>query len=398
MLLYCIVLQLYFYISLLLNPFLQRDIDTTTLKSFSIKGESYYFGSFNEVYQKDNDVLVQIDESIDSRVSINAYLFKENDTVFKFGGYGFWSNRNFMYYFDLETKEWEYYKTKQKKLIEGSSKGYKNQKGGKIIFYGGTTVDLNNRINQTSSIEIIEFDYKQKELIRMGNLDFPIRSKNLFYQGDESTIFYDTEFLYRVNPFDNTVEVYKKPKVISFIKDVEFDSENDFFVIIKTLAKTGETIEIQLDNNFLNNPLESFELYKTENIILPWVLLPFFLIILVIIIKERKKSKLYFKGFTLFVYSEQYEFESNDVRIIQSLIKSNEMYFNDVMEMYSNPELSYGHNTRITNEKLDRLSIRLKSIFKLENSPINKIKSQRDRRQKLVVLTKEFINLNFTFE
>ena len=107
------MLQLYFYISLLLNPFLQRDIDTTTLKSFSIKGESYYFGSFNEVYQKDNDVLVQIDESIDSRVSINAYLFKEYDTVFKFGGYRFWSNRNFMYYFDLETKEWEYYKTKK---------------------------------------------------------------------------------------------------------------------------------------------------------------------------------------------------------------------------------------------------------------------------------------------
>jgi hypothetical protein len=53
----------------------------------------------------------------------------------------------------------------------------------------------------------------------MGNLDFPIRSKNLFYQGDESTIFYDTELLYRVNPFDNTVEVYKKPKVISFIKE-----------------------------------------------------------------------------------------------------------------------------------------------------------------------------------
>lgn len=150
------MLQLYFYISLLLNPFLQRDIDTTTLKSFSIKGESYYFGSFNEVYQKDNDVLVQIDESIDSRVSINAYLFKEYDTVFKFGGYGFWSNRNFMYYFDLETKEWEYYKTKQKKLIEGSSKGYKNQKGDKIIFYGGTTVDLNNKwINNTLNVLIV---------------------------------------------------------------------------------------------------------------------------------------------------------------------------------------------------------------------------------------------------
>ena len=128
------------------------------------------------------------------------------------------------------------------------------------------------------------------------------------------------------------------------------------------------------------------------------MLLPFFLIILVIIIKERKKSKLYFKGFTLFVYSEQYEFESNDVRVIQSLLESNEMYFNNLMEIYSNPELSYGHNTRIANEKLDRLTIRLKSVFNLENPPIKKIKSQRDRRLKLIVLTQEFQKLNITFK
>ncbi len=392
-------MQLFFYLSLIFSSLVQIDIDANRLKSFSVKGETYFFGSFNQVYKKEGNLLVQIDKSLDSRVTINAYLFKENDTVFKYGGYGFWSDRNFMYYFDLNTKEWEYYKTIQKTPLEGSSQGYKNQKGDKTIFYGGIKVDINNRINHISSKEIIEFDYEKKELIRKGNLDFPIRSKNLFHQGVESNIFYDTEYLYRVNPFDNTVEVYKKPKVISFIQNVEFDSENDFYIITKTLAKTDETVEIQLDGNFLETPLKTFKLYLTSQKNFLWVILLLVFLILIYLTKQkRKKSKLCFKGLNLFVYGEQYEFESNDVRIIQSLIKSNEMYFNDVMEMYSNPELSYGHNTRITNEKLDRLSIRLKSIFKLENSPINKIKSQRDRRQKLVVLTKEFINLNFTFE
>lgn len=393
------MMQSFIHILIFLNPLLQTDLDTTKLKSFSVKGETYFFGGFNQVYKKEGNLLVQIDKSLDSRVTINAYLFKENDTVFKYGGYGFWSDRNFMYYFDLNTKEWEYYKTIQKTPLEGSSQGYKNQKGDKTIFYGGIKVDINNRINHISSKEIIEFDYEKKELIRKGNLDFPIRSKNLFHQGVESNIFYDTEYLYRVNPFDNTVEVYKKPKVISFIQNVEFDSENDFYIITKTLSKTDETVEIQLDGNFLETPLKTFKLYLTSQKNFLWVILLLVFLILIYLTKQkRKKSKLCFKGLNLFVYGEQYEFESNDVRIIQSLIKSNEMYFNDVMEMYSNPELSYGHNTRITNEKLDRLSIRLKSIFKLENSPINKIKSQRDRRQKLVVLTKEFINLNFTFE
>ncbi|MDB2345903.1 hypothetical protein N9V61_03695 [Flavobacteriaceae bacterium] len=392
------MLQLYFYISLLLNPFLQRDIDTTTLKSFSIKGESYYFGSFNEVYQKDNDVLVQIDKSLDSRVSINSYLFKVNDTVFKYGGYGFWSDRNFIYYFDLETKEWEYFKTKQKRPVEGSSKGYFNQKGNKTIFYGGMRVDNDNRLNKISSNQIIEFDYDHRELLIKGTLDFPIRSKNLFYQGFESTIFYDTEHLYRVNPFDNTVKVYKNPKFISFIKNVEFDSENDYYIITKTIPKTGEITEIQIDNNFFDNPIQSVRLYKTKIKILPWLLLSLLIIIFYIIKKEREKSKSYFKGLSLFLYGEQYKFEPNDILVIRDLLKSNKIYFNHVMDIYSNPELSYGHNTRVANKRLDRLSIRLQSIFKLEHPPIEKIKSLRDRRQKIVVLTKEFISLNIIFK
>ncbi|MDB4738456.1 hypothetical protein OAF76_01855, partial [Flavobacteriaceae bacterium] len=201
-----------------------------------------------------------------------------------------------------------------------------------------------------------------------------------------------------VNPFDNTVKVYKNPKFISFIKNVEFDSENDYYIITKTIPKTGEITEIQIDNNFFDNPIQSVRLYKTKIKILPWLLLSLLIIIFYIIKKEREKSKSYFKGLSLFLYGEQYKFEPNDIRVIRDLLKSNKIYFNHVMDIYSNPELSYGHNTRVANKRLDRLSIRLQSIFKLEHPPIEKIKSLRDRRQKIVVLTKEFISLNITFK
>ena len=368
-------------------------------QSMEINGKSYYFGGFNDVYQKSGDSLVRIDKSLDSRVTINAYLFQQNDTVIKYGGYGFWSDRNFLYYFDLETKEWEYYKTIQKTSLEGSSEGFLNQKGNKTIFYGGVKVDVNNRINLIPSTDIIEFDYGNRELLKKGTLDFPIRSQKLFYQGIESNIFYDEEFIYRVNPFKNKVEVYKKPKVISFIQNVEFDSENDFFIITKTLPKTGEEVEIQLDGNFLETPLETIDLFKKPKKNLPWVLsFLVFLGILYLLKKKRDKSKVHFERNNLVINGERYEFDINDKRLIESLINSKEKNFNDVMKIYSNPELSYGHNTRITNESLDHLSIRLKSIFKLENPPIIKVKSKSDRRQKIIVLSKEFLKIKITFK
>ena len=60
------------------------------------------------------------------------------------------------------------------------------------------------------------------------------------------------------------------------------------------------------------------------------------------------------------------------------------------MNIYQNSSLSYGHNTRISNEKLEKLSFRLKSILKLKDQPILKKKSDTDKRQKIIVLSKEF--------
>ena len=67
--------------------------------------------------------------------------------------------------------------------------------------------------------------------------------------------------------------------------------------------------------------------------------------------------------------------------------------FNKALEIYNNPELSYGHNTRITNEKIERLSIKLKAIFKLKNKVIIKTRSKLDRRLKNIILSDEFVKL-----
>jgi len=83
---------------------------------------------------------------------------------------------------------------------------------------------------------------------------------------------------------------------------------------------------------------------------------------------------------------------------LKLLIVHNEMNFNDVMSIYQKPSLSYGHNTRISNDKLDKLSIKLKSIFKLKDHPILKKKSNTDKRQKRIVLSKEFRKINITLK
>jgi len=76
--------------------------------------------------------------------------------------------------------------------------------------------------------------------------------------------------------------------------------------------------------------------------------------------------------------------------LLKKLIIQNEINFNEVIDFYKNSSLSYGHNTRISNEKLEKLSFRLKSILKLKDQPILNKKSNVDKREKIIFLSKEF--------
>ena len=62
-----------------------------------------------QVYKVVNDTLKREDFSFDHKMSFDSAVFVKNDTIYKFGGYGFWSSRNFFTYFDNSSKEWEFY-------------------------------------------------------------------------------------------------------------------------------------------------------------------------------------------------------------------------------------------------------------------------------------------------
>ena len=380
-------IQLLFFI---FNPLFGELSKTNDSIIMNFENEKYYFGSYNEVYLIQNDSLIRVDKSIDSRVTINSYIFELNDTVIKYGGYGFWSQRNFMYYFDNSSFEWELYKTISNDPIQGSFAGFQNYNEESIIFYGGKKVNNKNRLQQIRSKEIVEFNFETRELNNIGDLEFNFESNKLFYSTEEYSIFYDQEFVYKVNPFLNKVFKHYKPTIINNLIDVSYSPEKNSFVIKKTLNKSGEIETILLSDSFLIQPIESFSLYnKPFNSNLIYILLTLMLVYSFIIYR-MKKHKTLIEYQSIHHKGSLYDFEIEDIKLLKSIIIDEEINFNSVLDLYSNYDLSYGHNTRITNEKLEKLTIRLKSIFKLKNDPIIKNKSKVDKRQKVISLSDEF--------
>ncbi len=67
--------------------------------------------------------LQRIDSTIHSGVNSNSYTFLLHDTIFQYGGSGFWSLRGIITYFSKQTHEWELYPSNQ--LLNGYD-GFEN--------------------------------------------------------------------------------------------------------------------------------------------------------------------------------------------------------------------------------------------------------------------------------
>ena len=84
-----------------------------------VKGQHFFldgalicvFGGTGKVFSVDtaNGIIERIDNTIFGGYNFDAYQFVRNDTIFSFGGYGFWTENNLLTYFSQLRKEWSVY-------------------------------------------------------------------------------------------------------------------------------------------------------------------------------------------------------------------------------------------------------------------------------------------------
>jgi hypothetical protein len=102
--------------------------------TFEIKGHFYFvIAGTGQVYEFDpvKRILSRVDQTFYRGYNFGALQFSHNDTLFSFGGIGFWHYNNVQTFFDFQTKEWELvkYTGEIPKRIYTSFAGYSKREG-----------------------------------------------------------------------------------------------------------------------------------------------------------------------------------------------------------------------------------------------------------------------------
>jgi hypothetical protein len=170
-----------------------------------------------KVYQFDQEkkILTRLDKTYSKGYNFDAPQFVRNDTLYNFGGHGFWSYSKVLTYYDREIQEWHNIRAENfgpESFIEGYQ-GYAKQND--IFYSGGSEMEAGLKsFNRVFNDKLFAFDFKSLRWTLLGkiNPELPFKSVRNVYWDGAHFIHVTPDKMFIIDPKKNEISVIVNPK------------------------------------------------------------------------------------------------------------------------------------------------------------------------------------------
>ena len=335
------------------------------------------------VYQLKGDSIIRIDRSFNWRSRYNTNFIYKDDKIYSLGGYGLWTSKNNLIFFDKTTTEWmleEY--NKAEKLPFDFSGGTTELKDSLLYYMGAPLKDLELDKN------IYQYNFSSKDWNVLGQWNDDIVLFNSNYRTSLLyPIVYDKngnigQFIYSRNEFRKYLNPNK-----GILNDsrliVGNPNTREFMVFIEN----GNNIELPIivsETMLLGSEYEALPIYNTQQYPLRVTFIIAFLGfgLLVFMIYRKRSSKLIDKVKSHWSEIEE-QLSSEELKILEIIIEHHpdcvELPF--ILDRFS-PNLTYESKIKKFRKSLRIIDDKLKSITKHKKGDI--ILSRRNKEDKRI--------------
>ena len=336
------------------------------------------------LYRVENDSTIRLDKSFQHRKQFQSNDFVYRDTLFRYGGYGFWRANNFFTYFDHTTKEWEYYPTKGFTLPDEAYDGKAFLLKDKFYVLGGQKVSKTNGLASEKSKQIWTFDFNSRQWTNGGKMGLDIGSyktiqkDSLFYlvghpSNTPGDLILDLQNN-RVQIFDHTlVSANTDIKSPAFFRGdtLYYTSEQSLF---KSLAFRDVFVNQSSQDRLFLNEITLFwniTFLGTAGVFL-------FLLAYGSVLWQRRKLPRLVKGGIR--YNLTFYPLSNEEQQILSLLRQNlSATTEDLMPIFSKHKLSFSQTHKLKADAIDNINNLITTLLGKELIKIKK--DPKDKRQ-----------------
>lgn len=368
----------------------------------------FVYGGVGEVYELNNDSLQRIDNSFKHENQHGNALVEYNNKMYAFGGYGLFTFKNILTYFDNSTKEWHLQNTDLKPTPRCSP--FYQQYQNELYIFGGSEGYGSKLIKH---LDCWRFNFKTNVWKKMGIINQGYSNTVLTVGALNSNLPFElsisTPDIWVIDCKQNTIDHYKthsNPYVIDAFFDLTKKN-----LLLKNKYQSNYYILIKPSKSVLKNKVETFPFF-TEQTTINWILIISLLSILIIVIGSiifflrRKhvklnsittKKQLKLKNNQLYIGER---IINNDLTLLEFriLIKFIE-HKNEPIDIVALNELFEDESTSLAAQKKRRettlKALREKLAFFLNISQENVFLESRDNNDKRIkkfVINPEIIN------
>ena len=354
-----------------------------------------------------NYSLSKIDKSFKHQMQIEASVFIYKENIYKYGGYGFWSDRDFITQFDLTTYEWELVPFFNSNTIpKGRHKSITKVIGDDLYVIGGITLNKFNPLLFDNNNEVWKFDLVHGLWEKLGEirdwsdnfLDYVI------IDFDDKLIIDNTDrdILHEIDIVNNTVKSFNKTSFTRKINNSTFPMffyKNKFYGFFKeNNSLNKQTLLKRNSDEIFGKLIAEDRFYKKRINFINYIFYVFAFLILIILgylvyKKSLVKNKIIIrKNGNLYYNTKKIVLEPKGLLILKHLLNSKEpLYSKDIILLLDKPHIEYSHKTRMLNDILYKINYNLKQTIKTDDNIITVIKSSFDRRLKVYSINKDFL-------
>lgn len=351
-----------------------------------------------EVYKWDKEFFSRIDNSFTHKMQVASTVFEYDNKICRFGGYGFWSKRNFFTYFEKNNNEWEViWPNADSDVPEGSTSSKIKIIESKFYLFDGKIMSKIAPFTDITYDEVWRFDFLKKEWKNLGKLNEKLFDKySIDYKN--KYILVDDDYIYVLDFKKNEFKTFKNSNDKLKITSDSYYLNGNFYVICGDngtnpsedfcLAKIAE-------KDFFGEYLNSGKIYYTScSYLLPIIILVSALSIILFWFYNRKRHN---KTNKIIVVSQKFVYGENSIdaddihiKIVNRLLTLDETPTWELFQIIHKEHLHPSQNSRILSATIDEINFKLRVITGANIEFIKMKKSELDKRMKVYSIDKRW--------
>ena len=364
-------------------------LETYDLQQVKDKTNSYLINrGLGKVFKIERDTIYSIDNSFQWKSRYLSYNFIRNNIIHSYGGYGFYSIKNNIIYFDTLLNEWSNLNSKNsnKLFVSSSSSNYDQKDDILYVLLGFSKVNGENILN----LNLSEFNFKTKEWnnlrkINKNILNFFNSSTRFSILNYPENVFLNRNYFGEIDVKNGKIKIYNiHNNLIDNHKKIIYNEINDEFFVAFERNKNDKIYFSQISKYYLlGNDFKEYKLYQNNNnyyLIFVSIILP---LTILIFIRRRRRRSIY-----ILLKKDHYldaELNENEKILKNKLI---EIYPKDLtfpeITILLNLNLTYESNIKTTKKLITNLDHKIKKKFKTKTSVLIISRNELDKRIKQV--------------